>query len=219
MTLRLLLVEDHLTVREGVRALLEEEDDFEVVGQAGDGNEVLALMDRLRPDVVVLDLMLPGLGGLEVLRELTRRWPEAHVVILSMHGNEAYVLEALRSGAGAYILKQSEAGELVRAIREVAAGRRYLGAPLSERAVEAYARRAEDTAPDPYATLTTREREVLKLVAEGHTSPEIAELLFISPRTVESHRAALMRKLGLRTQVDLIRYAFRQGIVPSNSAG
>ena len=207
MTLRLLLTEDHVTVREGVRAPLEEEIDFEVVGQAGDGGEVLPLVERLLPDVVVLDLMLPGIGGLEVLRELTKRSLGARVVILSMYGNESYVLEALRSGAAAYVLKQSEPAELVRAIREVAAGRRYLGAPLSEQAVEAYARRAEGAPPGPYATLTTREREVLKLVAEGHTSPKIAQVLFISPRTVESHRAALMKKLGLKTQAEVVRYA------------
>jgi two-component system, NarL family, response regulator NreC len=216
MTLRLLLVEDHLMVREGVRALLDEEDDIEVVGQASNGSEVLPLVDRLRPDVVVLDLMLPGKGGLEVARDLTMHRPDVRVVILSMYDNEAYVLEALRNGASAYVLKQSEAAELVRAIREVAAGRRYLGAPLSEHAVEAYARRAEGAPADSYATLTAREREVLKLVAEGLTSPEIAVLLFISPRTVESHRAALMKKLGLRTQADAIRYALQRGIVSSN---
>jgi len=213
MTIRLLLVEDHVVVREGVKALLEEEGDFAVVGQTGDGCEALTLSERLRPDVVVLDLMLLGLGGLEVVRELNRRLPETHVVILSMYSNEGYVLEALRGGADAYVLKQSEAAELVRAIREAAAGRRYLGAPLSERAVEAYARRAEGAPPDPYATLTSREREVLKLVAEGYTSPRIAELLFISPRTVESHRASMMSKLGLRTQVEVVRYALRRGIV------
>jgi len=132
-----------------------------------------------------------------------------------MHANEAYVLEALRNGAAGYALKQADGGELVRAILEVAAGRRYLSPPLSERAVEAYARRAEGAPPDLYMTLTAREREVLHLVAQGHTSPGIARRLFISPRTVESHRASLMKKLKLRSQAEVIRYAIGRGIVPA----
>nr|NIO71757.1 response regulator [Anaerolineae bacterium] len=169
---------------------------------------------RLQPDVLVLDLMMPGLNGLEVTRQVSQRSPRTHVVILSMHPNEAYVLEALRAGAAAYVLKESTSAELVRAVREAVAGRRYLSPPLSERAIEAYMQKAESAALDPYETLTAREREVLHLVAEGHTNAEIAERLFISRRTVETHRANLMRKLGLRTQTDLISYALRQGILP-----
>jgi DNA-binding NarL/FixJ family response regulator len=213
---RLLLAEDHPVVREGLRALLEEEAGLEVVGQTGDGAEVGPLVEDLRPDVVVLDLMMPGVGGLEVTRDVARRFPGTSVLILSMHANEAYVLEALRSGAAGYALKQADGGELVRAIQEVAAGRRYLSPPLSERAVEAYARRAQGAPPDLYTTLTAREREVLQLVAEGQTSPAIARRLYISPRTVESHRARLMRKLGLRSQAEVIRYAVGRGIVPAD---
>jgi two-component system response regulator NreC len=217
VTVRLLLVEDHPVVREGLRALLEEEAALEVVGQAGHGGEVVQLVEGLRPDVVVLDLMMPGVGGLEVTTEIARRFPETRVLILSMHANEAYVLEALRNGAAGYALKQADGGELVRAILEVAAGRRYLSPPLSERAVEAYARRAEGAPPDLYMTLTAREREVLVLVAQGHTSPAIAGRLYISPRTVESHRASLMKKLRLRSQAEVIRYAIGRGIVPADS--
>jgi DNA-binding NarL/FixJ family response regulator len=213
MSIRLVLADDHLVVREGLRALLEAEPDFEVVGQTGNGSEVAALVDDVQPDVLVLDLMMPGIGGLDVIREITRRRPGTRIVVLSMHANEAYVLEALSHGAGAYVLKQSEAGELVRALREVAAGRRYLSPPLSDRALEAYLRQSESGVPER-ATLTPREREVLQLVAEGHTSPEIAERLFISPRTVETHRSNLMRKLGLRTPADVVRYAVRHGVLP-----
>ncbi len=210
--IRLVLADDHTVVREGLRALLEGEPDFEVVGQADNGDEAVRVVADLHPDVVVLDVMMGRRSGLDVTRELTERLPATRVLILSMHDNEAYVLEALRCGAAGYALKQAEAGELARAIREVAAGRRYLSPPLSERALETYTRRAGG-ASDPYDSLTGREREVLKLVAEGHTNAAIGERLCISTRTVESHRAHAMKKLGLRTHVELAVYAVRRGII------
>jgi DNA-binding NarL/FixJ family response regulator len=210
----IVLADDHHVVRQGLRSLLEAEPDLSVVGETGDGLEAAQLVERLQPDVLVLDLMMPGLNGLEVTRQVSQRSPQTHVVILSMHANEAHVLEALRAGAAAYVLKESTSGELVRAVREAFAGRRYLSPPLSERAIEAYMQKAESAALDPYEMLTAREREVLHLVVEGHTSAEIAERLFISRRTVETHRANLMRKLHLRTHTDLIRYALQRGILP-----
>jgi DNA-binding NarL/FixJ family response regulator len=210
----IVLADDHHVVRQGLRSLLEAEPDFSVIGETGNGLEVTQLVERLRPDVLVLDLMMPGLNGLEVTRQVSQRSPRTHVVILSMHANEAYVLEALRAGAVAYVLKESTSAELVRAVHEAVAGRRYLSPPLSERAIEAYMQKAESAVLDSYETLTAREREVLHLVAEGHTNAEIADRLFISRRTVETHRANLMRKLGLRTQTDLISYALRRGILP-----
>lgn len=215
MTVRVLLADDHPVVREGLRALLASEADFEVVGEAEGGEAVPGLMEELYPDVVVLDLMMPGRGGSVVIRELRRRWPETRVLVLSMHDDEASVLEALRSGALGYALKQARPAELVRAVREVGAGRRYLSPPLSERAVEAYARRAGQRY-DPFDMLTDREREVLGLVAEGHTNAAIGEALFISKRTVETHRAHLMKKLALHSQAELVRYAVRRGIVPQD---
>lgn len=213
MTLRLVLADDHPVVREGLRALLDSEPDFEVVGQAQSGEEAVALVSLLHPDLVVLDLMMAGRSGLDVTQELTEGFPGTRVLILSMHPSEAYVLEALNRGASGYALKQAEPSELARGIREVAAGRRYLSPPLSERALEAYTRRAGKPA-DPYDSLTVREREVLKLVAEGQTNAAIAGQLCISARTVETHRAHAMKKLGLRTHVELAVFAVRRGIVP-----
>ena len=210
----IVLVDDHPVVRRGLRVLLEAEPEFRILGEAGEGLEAVQLVERLKPDVLVLDLMIPGLNGLEVTRQVSQRSPRTRVVILSMHANEAYVLEALRNGATGYVLKDAGADEVVKAIREVAAGRRYLSPPLSERAIETYVQKANTAPLDLYDTLTTREREVLHLAAEGHSSPEIADRLSISPRTVETHRGNLMRKLNLRTQTDLVRYALRRGILP-----
>ncbi len=213
MPIRIVLADDHAVVRLGLRALLEAEPDFELVGEAADGLQVAPLVERLHPDVLLLDLMLPGLSGLEVIQRIGRGLPETRVVVLSLYANEAYVVEALRHGALGYVLKGSPATDLVHAVREVAAGRRYLSPPLSEHAVESYALRANTAALDPYETLTAREREVLHLAAEGHTSGEIAKRLFISPRTVETHRSNLMRKLGLLSQTDLVRFALRRGLL------
>jgi two-component system, NarL family, response regulator NreC len=214
MSITILLADDHAVVRLGVRSLFEAEPDFQLVGEAAEGLDVMALVEKLQPDVLVLDLMMPGLGGLELLRQTARRAPQTHVVILSLHGNEAYVAEALSNGALGYVLKGSDADELVRAVRHAAAGERYLSPPLSERTIANYVEQAQGSAPDLYDTLTLREREVLHLAAEGHTSSEIGRRLFISPRTVETHRGNLMHKLGLDTQTDLVRYALRRGIVP-----
>jgi len=210
----ILLADDHHVVRQGLRALLEAEPDFSIVGEAADGLQVLEQVERLRPDVLVLDLMMPGLNGLEVMREITRRSLRTRVVILSMHSNEAYVLQALRSGVAGYVLKESTASDLARAVREAAAGRRYLSLPLSERAIEVYLEKAQMTTLDAYETLTSRERQILHLAAEGLGNSEIAARLSISPRTVETHRANVMRKLNLHSQTDLIRYALRKGILP-----
>lgn len=211
MTIKIYLADDHHLVRQGLRSLLEAQPDFEVVGECGDGREAAADIERTRPDVTLLDLMMPGLNGMEVTRLVKDC---THVVILSMHASEAYVLEALRNGAYAYVLKDSTASDLVQAVRSANEGRRFLSAPLSERAIEAYLLKAQAAPLDPYDTLTGREREVLQLLAEGLTNAEVSVRLSISPRTVEVHRANLMHKLGLRTQADLIRLAIKRGILP-----
>ncbi|MBI4295862.1 MAG: response regulator transcription factor [Chloroflexi bacterium] len=210
MTISIVLVDDHPVVRYGVRALLQAESDLDIVGESGDGLEAIKLVGKLQPDVLVLDLMLGGMSGLEVTRQAIRNSPKTGVVILSMHSSEAYVLEALQAGARAYVLKESTSSELVHAIREVAAGHHYLCPPLSERAIEAYVQRTESTPLDPYDTLTTREREVLQLTAQGCTNAEIAAKLYISRRTVEVHRAHVMRKLGLQNQTQLVHYVVQR---------
>ena len=211
---RIVIADDHPVVRHGVRSLLQTDPDFTVVAEADDGLETVQLVEKLQPDVLVVDLMIPGLSGLEVTRQVKQRTPATRVVILSMHANEPYVLEALKNGAAGYVLKDSSGTDLTQAIRQVLLGQRYLSPPLSERAVEAYLQRSQAASLDPYDSLTEREREVLHLAAEGLSNPEVATRLSISPRTVETHRANLMRKLGLKTQTDLIRYALRRGILP-----
>jgi two-component system, NarL family, response regulator NreC len=214
----IVLADDHQLVREGLRLLLEGQPGFSVVGETSDGLQVAELVARLKPDILVVDLVMPGLGGLDVAREVARRAPRTRIVILSMHSSDAFVVQALRNGASAYVLKDSSGEELVRAIRQVLAGRRYLSPPLSENAIEAYVRRAEGAEVDIYETLTSREREVLHLAAEGLGNPAIGERLGISPRTAETHRAHVMQKLGLRTRTDLIVYAINRGLLPAQPA-
>lgn len=211
--IHILLADDHPVLRQGLRSLLERESDLTIVGEAGDGRETLQRAGELRPDVVVLDLMMPGLSGLEVVRQLRARRPSPHVIVLSMYANESYVVEALQSGAGGYVLKKATSADLVAAIRAVARGGRYLSPPLTETTIDAYLARSRPTA-DPYDLLTTREREVLHLGAEGFSSGQIAERLSVSPRTVEMHRANLMRKLGLQNQTELVRFAIQRGLIP-----
>jgi two-component system, NarL family, response regulator NreC len=212
--INIVLADDHQVVRKGLRALLSAEQDFTIVGEAGDGLETVKLVEELKPDILVLDLMMSGINGLEVTRQLIKKMPELRIVILSMHSNEAYVLEALRSGARAYILKESSPEELIRAIREVSTGRRYLSSPLSERAIEAYTQKIETKSVEPFDQLTTREREILILAAGGSTNAEIAAKLYISPRTVETHRTNLMHKLDLHGHAHLIQFAIQHGIIP-----
>ena len=209
----ILLADDHQVVIDGLKALLSGEPDMQVIGQATDGLQVLPRVLELRPEVLVLDLMMPGLGGLEVARQVRDRAPETKVIVLSMHANDAYVVEALRNGAAGYVLKQADARALVDAIRAVRGGARYLSPPLSEEKLERWQVDAKAAPLDLYDTLSTREREVLQLTAEGLTSAAIGERLTIGKRTVETHRANLQRKLGVKTQADLVRFAVKKGLV------
>ena len=210
----IVLAEDHHVMRQGLRALLEREPDLSVVGEAADGAAALEAVEQLAPDVLILDLVMPGITGLEVLRQATRRGSGTRFVVLSMHSTEAYVVEAFNSGASAYVLKEATASDVVRAVREVKAGRRYLSPPLSEHAIDAYTKRAQATSIKPHGVLTAREMEVLRLAAQGYSTQQIAASLSISPRTAETHRSHLMRKLDLHSQTDLVRYAIRERLVP-----
>jgi DNA-binding NarL/FixJ family response regulator len=211
------LADDHQIVREGVRALLKGVSELRIVGEAADGREALRLVEELHPDVLVADLMIPGLPGFELTRMIRRNGGRTQVVVLSMHADVPYVLEALRCGAAAYVVKDAGADELVKAVKAAAAGERYLSPPLSESALGAFGKHGK-VPDDPFETLTAREREVLRLTADGLSGAAVAEQLFISPRTVETHRANIMRKLGVKNQKELIRYAVQCGSTAANSS-
>jgi two-component system, NarL family, response regulator NreC len=211
-TVTIVLADDHNIVRQGFRSLLENQEGFSVIAEASDGLEAVKLTCSLRPDVLVTDLMMPCLNGLEVTRRISRMSPTTRVIVLSMYMDEPYVIEALQNGAWGYVLKESNISDLIKAIREVADGRHYLGSPLSDFAIAAYKEKTKGVSLDPYNTLTAREREVLQLVAEGYTNADIAGKLFISQRTVESHRANLMQKLAFTSRADLIVYAVAKGL-------
>jgi DNA-binding NarL/FixJ family response regulator len=207
------LADDESVVREAIKCLLEVEEDFEVVGEAADGLAVMPLVERLRPHVVILNVAIRGLFALEVTRQVRQRSPQTAVIVLSRYVNEWYVTEALRNGAGGYVAQHADADELIRAVRSVTQGQRYLSAPLSSDDVQTWLTQSRHVA-DPYETLTSREREVLQLVAEGHSSTRVARRLTISVRTAEAHRANVMRKLRLKNHTALIRYALARGVLP-----
>ena len=209
----IVLAEDHHIVRQGLKALLTAEKTFRLLGEAGDGLEALRLVEKHKPNVLVLDLMIPRLHGLEVARRVRDEHSATRVLVLSMHSDEPYVVEALRSGALGYVLKDCTTSNLAEAIRSVAAGKRYLSPVLAERAMDAIFQNPGQPTLDAYETLTERERLILQLAAEGLSNPDIATKLFISPRTAETHRANLMRKLSFHSQTDLVRYAIRKKII------
>ncbi len=208
----IVLVEDHNLVREGLKHLLKDDKSLRLVGEAQDGIQAVALVEKLRPTLLLLDLMIPRLHGLEVIRRV-RKTEGTNVIVISMHSDEPYVVEAFRNGAMGYVLKDSTSAELLQAIRTVVGGGRYLSPSLSDLAVKAYLKKLDGITSDIYSTLSSRERVVLQLAAEGNNTATIAQQLYISPRTVETHRANLMKKLSLRTQTDLVRFAIRKKII------
>ena len=214
MTVKVLLADDHPVVRGGMRNFLERETDFSVIGEAEDGLQAVQLAEKLLPDVLILDMMMPHLNGLEVLRQLTKRLANTRVIILSMQSADPYVTQALKAGAAGYVLKDSAPDELVKAIRQVLNGQRYLSPQLNERLINQFIQKVDSGSLDPLTLLTDREREVLQMTVEGLTSVEIGEHLSLSPRTVETHRQNLMKKLDIENQVDLVRFAIKHGIIP-----
>lgn len=208
------LADDHTVVRQGLRKVLESEAELSVVGEAGSGLDVVDAVDALKPDILLLDLGLPGLHGLEVIRRVAHRTPATRVLVLSMHANDEYVIGAFRNGASGYLLKGADAAELVIAIRRLASGTYYVSPAVSEQVVNALLENPPAVTDDPYEALSAREREVFQLMAEGYSNAGIASRLFISGRTVETHRANVLRKLGLRSQTAIVRYAVRRGLLP-----
>ncbi len=214
MTTRILLADDHTVMRSGLRLLLEREKDFEVVGEGSDGREAVALAASLRPDVVVLDIAMPNLNGIEATRQITALEPKIAVVILSMHSDESYVIRALKSGAKAYLLKDSAEADLIRAVRAVREGTSFFSPSVSRMLLDDFVRQLQQRgAEDSYELLTGREREVLQLVAEGKANKEIAAMLNVSLYTVETHRTHILQKLNLHSVPELILYAVRKGII------
>jgi DNA-binding NarL/FixJ family response regulator len=211
-TIRVLLADDHTLVRAGIRELLTSLGNVEVVGEAGDGQEALRLAETLRPDLMVLDIGMPGLGGLEVARRIASMDRSIRVLILSMHNSEEYVLRALRAGCVGYLLKGAAVAELEVAVRAVVRGETYLSPAVSKQVVDDYISRTGG-ASDPIDILTPRQREILQLVAEGHTSKDIAQRLALSFKTVEAHRAQIMKRLDVRDVTGLVRFAVRVGLV------
>jgi DNA-binding NarL/FixJ family response regulator len=210
----IILADDHQVLREALRMLLDMQPDLQVVAETGDGLEALELTEKHKPDVLIVDMMMPGLSGVEVARRTKRLSPATKVIVLSMHDAGSYVLESLQAGVAGYVLKKSSSQELVLAIRQALAGSVYLSPSLDQRALQGYIQRTQESrTEDPFETLTDREREVLQLAAEGLNNPQIAERLSLSPRTVEMHRGNMMRKLGLKSQTDLVKYAVKRGMV------
>jgi DNA-binding NarL/FixJ family response regulator len=210
--IRVVLADDHTLVRAGIRALLDRMPDVEVVGEAGEGSEAVAQVAATRPDVLLADVAMPGLNGLEAAERLRREFPEVRIVMLSMHANEEYVLRALRAGASGYLLKDAASVELDLALRSAVAGQTYLSPAISRQMIDSYMSRVGGgAAPEP---LTPRQRGILRLIAEGKSTKEIAFELAISVKTVETHRAQLMERLDIHDVAGLVKYAIRAGIVP-----
>lgn len=211
--IRILIADDHAILRAGIRALLQLHPDFQVVGEAADGHEALIRSQALKPDVVLMDISMPGMDGLAATREIVSACPGTRILILTQHENREYVLPALKAGAAGYVLKRAPDDSLVRAIREVYAGGVYLDPRVGDVIVNDVRRQASGAPADPYDTLTEREREVLVLLAQGKTYQEVAEALFISVKTVDFHRTNLMRKLGLSNRTELARFAIQRGLI------
>jgi two-component system, NarL family, response regulator NreC len=212
--LRLALADDHTIMRSGLRLLLERESDFSIVGEAGDGREVIEIVEAQSPDIVIMDVAMPNLNGIEAARRITSSHPRTAVIILSMHSDESYVLRALNAGARGYLLKDSAESDLISAVRAVSEGKAFFSPAISKLLVEDYVRQLRQRGvEDSYELLTPRERELLQLVAEGKTTKEAATILNLSPHTVDTHRANLMRKLNVNSLPELILYAVRKGVI------
>jgi DNA-binding NarL/FixJ family response regulator len=213
-TVRIILADDHTIVREGLRKILEGQPGWEVIAEAADGREAVRRTLELKPDVVVLDLAMPHLSGIDAIQQIVRRLPSARVLVLSMHAEEVYVTRAIKAGAHGYLLKDSAGSEVLRAIAALTQNKSFFSPAVSRVMLDDYVRQlAEHGITDRYDTLSEREREVFQLIAEGKANKEIAEMLHLSPSTVETHRARIMEKLDVHSAVEIVLYAVRKGII------
>jgi DNA-binding NarL/FixJ family response regulator len=213
MGLRILLADDHTLLRQGLRRMLEERPDWQVVAEAGDGRDAVRLAEEHQPDVAIIDVGMPLLNGVETTRQIVHRAPRVHVLVLSMHADEAYVTQVLKAGAIGYLLKDSADVDLMKAIDAVAIGKSFFSPAVARMMIDEYGQPKSGQASDRYENLSEREREVFQLVAEGKTNKEIAALLFISVSTVETHRGRIMEKLDVHSAAEVVLYAVRRGII------
>lgn len=214
MKIRILICDDHTILRDGIKLLLNSQPDLEVVGEAVDGRDAVEKAHLLKPDVILMDIGMPGLNGLEATKHIRRDEPDARVLVLTMYESDEYIAQMLEAGAVGYVLKKVAGSELVYAIHSIFQGGTFLYPSITKRLVEDYLRRVEQGEErDSFSSLTDREREVLQLIAEGHTNKEIADLLSLSSRTVQNHRAHIMEKLGMHDRGELIKYAIQKGII------
>lgn len=211
--IKVLIVDDHTIVRDGICALLALTGDVEVVGEAANGNEALQKVKELMPDVVLMDIAMPIMGGLEATRRIRKEFPRTKVLILTQHEDKEFVFPVIEAGASGFISKVAASSELTAGIRSIHQGDSYLSPSVAKLLLEDYRLGAGRTSHDPYKQLTDRERDVFKLVAEGHTTREIARILVVTPKTVEGHKTSLMAKLGIHNRVELVKYALRKGII------
>lgn len=215
--IRLLVADDHKIFRQGIKKLLEEEADLQVVGEAADGREAVKKATELKPDLVLMDIAMANLNGLEATKQIKKVLPETKIIMVTMHKNEEYILQSFQAGASGYILKEGAVEELVHAIRSIHQDKSFLSPTISKTLIDAYLRKMETGKTEtPFDLLTDREREVLQLIAEGYTNREVAKALFISVKTVEAHRAHIMQKLNIHDVAKLVKYAIQKGLVDLN---
>ena len=211
--IKVLVADDHTILRQGIKALLDNQEGIEVIGEAKDGREALEIIEETLPDVILMDIAMPGLNGLEATRRIKKKFPRMKVLVLTMYTNEEYIFQILNAGANGYLVKETAFQDLISAIKAVYKNEAFMSPSISKKVINSYIKRAQDDEEQTCEILTTREREILQLIAEGNSSKKIAEGLFISPKTVETHRTHIMDKLNIHNRTGLIKYAIRKGMV------